>query len=354
MMGAPGTLIPAEVPSSQLQNCGFAVRGCAEIIGQPEITNSMPYRTLSDCTVGMIQTKGLLDIGSQTKPDEINHVNVNETGRFEHTEAHECSSHSESSPAENMRVKNVSKYVLNASKNPEFPLKLHNVLLESGASPPPDLLSDMNPRDGSVDKVNRKTVQAVPNWLLLGYEKSLIPPQGVGSASDTRICQSADQLAEQKKELHTDAIEIYDSSQSGNARNDFVTVSDRDSDLEQSNPLIVDSAPINRHKTCKEKCLESSLPKVALPCKRHNSIDCFCDDDENGLGNKVGPSFNNIELGKDSALQINETVDGDCILCDGKSKKVNPILGEGTDWEVQWEDLRIGERIGIGKYIPRL
>lgn len=353
MMGAPGTLIPAEVPSSQIQNYGFAGRDLAEIVGQTNNTYPMPgdgtgvLGVLSDCTIGRVQTKELLEIGGQTKPDEMNHVKVNETGRFEHTEAYECSSHPESSHAQNMHVKNVSKYVLSAAKNPEFASKLHNILLESGASPPSDLFSDMNPRDRGLD-----TVQADPNRLLLSYDKSLLLPQGVGSAGDTRLCQSAHQLAEQQKELCTDAIEFYDSSQSGNV---FATVSGKDCDIEQSNTSIVDFASPNTCKACKENFLESSLPKAALSCKRHYGVYCSCYDDESGPSNEVGASSRNTEIGNDSVTQINETVHGDCVLYDdGKSKKVHPILGEDTEWEIQWEDLRIGERIGIGKYVLRL
>lgn len=294
MMGAPGTLIPAEVPSSQIQNYGFAGRDCAEIVGQPNNTSSMPddgadvLRVLSDCTVGNAQPKELFDIGSQTKPDVKDHVKVNETGRFDHTEACECSSYPESSQAEKMHVKNVSHYVLSAAKNPDFASKLQTILLESGASPPSDLFSDMNPRDRGLYKINDKividTVQADPNRLLLSYGKSLIAPQGVGCGSDTMLRQSADQLAEQQKELYTDATEFYNSSQYGNTRSEFATVS------------------------------------------------------------------SNIEAGKDSTIQMNETVDEDCIVYDNKSKESNSVIGEGTDWEIQWEDLCIGERIGIGSY----
>lgn len=336
MMGAPGTLIPAEVPSSQLENNCFAVRGCAEIVGLPNKA-----------------AEELLVMGSQTKPDEINHVKVNETRKFEHTEAYEFSSHTEPSPAENMRVKNVSKYVLSAAKDPEFAQKLHNVLVESGALPPPDLFSYINHQDRGVDKGNEKivvdTVQADTNRLLLSYEKSLIPSHGVDFASDTRLCQSADWFAEQQKESHTDDIKFYNSSQGNNTRDGFLTVSDRDNDMEQSNPVNVDLPSIHSHKICKEKCPKSSLPKAAFSCKRHNGVDCFCEDDENGFRNNVGTSFKNDELGKDSSVQINETgVNGDCY--DGRNKEVNPVLGEGSEWEIQWEDLDIGERIGIGSY----
>ncbi|XP_047158359.1 probable serine/threonine-protein kinase SIS8 [Vigna umbellata] len=363
MMGAPGTLIPAEVPSSQLESTSFSVRGCAEIVGLPEKTGSIvddgtgAPGVFSDCgrisTVGRVRTEELLVMGSQTEPDEINHVKVNETRRFEHTEAYECSSHTGPSPAENMHVKNVSKYVLSAAKDPEFAQKLHNVLLESGALPPPDLFSNINSQDRGVDKVNEKNVDSVQDdtnrLLLLRYEKSHMPSHGLGSASDTRLCQSADCLAEQQKELHTD-VEFCNSSQSDNIRNGFLHASDRDIDLEKSNAMNVVLASIHSHnKLCKEKCTGSSLPKAALSCKVDNGIGCFCEDDENGYGKNVGVSFNNRGLGKDSAVQRNEMeVNGECY--DGRNKEVNQVLGEGSEWEIQWEDLDIGERIGIGSY----
>lgn len=353
LMGAPGTLIPAEVPSSQIEN-SFAVRGCAEIVGLPNKAHSMVddgtgvAGVFSDCgrisTVGRVQTEELLVMGSQTKPDEINHVKVNKTRRLEHTEP---------SPAENMRVKNVSKYVLSAAKDPEFAQKLHNVLIESGALPPPDLFTDINPQDRGVGKVNEKivgdTVQGDTNRLLLSYKKPLMPSHGMGSASDTRLCQSADLLTEQQKELHTDDVEFYNSSQGDNTRNVYLMVSDRDNDVDQSNTVNVDLASIHSNNICKEKFPKSSLPKAAISCRRQNGVDSFCDDDENGFRNNVEASYNDIELGKDSAVQINDTgVNVDCY--GGRDKEVNPVLGEGTEWEIQWEDLDIGERIGIGSY----
>lgn len=85
-MGAPGTLIPAEVPSSQVENNSFAVRGCAEIVGLPNKTHSMVddgtgvpgffFDSDRISRVGRVQTEELIVMGSQTKPDEMNHVKV--------------------------------------------------------------------------------------------------------------------------------------------------------------------------------------------------------------------------------------------------------------------------------------
>lgn len=78
-MGAPGTLIPAEVPSSQLQNAGLDVRGFldygetsggsqlvldrgAEILAVSPIPNRTPE-------VGSRKSEESLSVGKQTKYD---------------------------------------------------------------------------------------------------------------------------------------------------------------------------------------------------------------------------------------------------------------------------------------------
>ncbi|KAJ1381928.1 hypothetical protein SESBI_44716, partial [Sesbania bispinosa] len=90
---------------------------------------------------------------------------------------------------------------------------------------------------------------------------------------------------------------------SDNTRNGFATVSGRDNDLEKPNPSFIGSISINTHKACKEKCLDSSL------------------SNENGLRNKIGASLITLNQGKIQPFQINETVNGDCILYDGKGEK---------------------------------
>lgn len=43
------------------------------------------------------------------------------------------------------------------------------------------------------------------------------------------------------------------------------------------------------------------------------------------------------------------TANGEHAACDGHGEGINPFLGEAAKWEIMWEDLQIGERIGIGK-----
>lgn len=162
LMGAPGTLIPAEVPSIYVPNPELDIRssigissampngGSQTVVREPEL---VIFPQIEGSKPG-----GLPVIGNNPKQDEIRRGEKNQTERFEHEfgkllpslhKSHE--SHSsilgKATPAQKMKVKNVSKYVISAAKDPEFAQKLHAVLLESGASPPPDLFSDTDGPD---------------------------------------------------------------------------------------------------------------------------------------------------------------------------------------------------------------
>lgn len=56
-------------------------------------------------------------------------------------------------------------------------------------------------------------------------------------------------------------------------------------------------------------------------------------------------------IGKASTSEKMEigTADGELPACDSHDQGINPFLGEAAKWEIMWEDLQIGERIGIGK-----
>lgn len=79
--------------------------------------------------------------------------------------------------------------------------------------------------------------------------------------------------------------------------------------------------------------------EVDLSMKRNFDVDNF---------DKVSSS-EKMEIG---------TADGEPAVCDSHGEGINPFLGEAAKWEIMWEDLQIGERIGIGKvwsikyYIP--
>ncbi|XP_028796099.1 probable serine/threonine-protein kinase SIS8 [Neltuma alba] len=339
LMGAPGALIPAEIPSSQLQNYSFPVRSCTDIVEVSKDAHLMlddGSRMLAvsgRCSaVGTAWPEELINVGSKKIPVERNSVGMNQAERSEHKfgnhlqslhKSGESSSGAKASPAGKKQAKDVST-------GPDFAQNLHIVQLENYALPSSDLFSHINTQNTAQDKVFedfpqvtekivKNSVQADPDKLLSSCEKSVKSPQGVCSTSD-------------------------------NARKVPDTFCNGIEELEQLEALDIESASSNAHQKHEEQFLESSLPRAAVSCKRQRGVNFVCDDDENLLNNKAVEAFNDTELDKASAVQLNETANGDHTKYDGKSDKVNAVLGEGVEWEIQWEDLQIGERIGIGSY----
>lgn len=62
-------------------------------------------------------------------------------------------------------------------------------------------------------------------------------------------------------------------------------------------------------------------------------------------------NFDVDNMGKVSSPEKMEigTADGEPSVSDSHDQGINPFLGEAAKWEIMWEDLQIGERIGIGK-----
>ncbi|KAH0969467.1 hypothetical protein GBA52_028648 [Prunus armeniaca] len=239
LMGAPGTLIPAEVPSSQLPNSFFAIRSFQDATELPKDmyllqaegtgTLAVPPDLDRLSRVGSSQSEEASYVGVLTKNDRsVVEENQTESLRSEigtplRSLRKSCESSSGTSEkatsAQKRKVKNVSKYVISAAKNPEFAQKLHAVLLESGASPPPDLFSDMNPQYLDEAKLldqihaNGKLVDdGIHNYLvqlLSGNEQSTQAAAAVSYENfDNFLKQSAVDLAEQRNELETNNFSL--------------------------------------------------------------------------------------------------------------------------------------------------
>lgn len=164
-MGAPGALIPSEVPSS------FLPVSCTDTRVFPEDLDSLQHSSPvldKEIEKPAFSVSGEADsrsgvganffTGNHEENSDRYAVEKHQTERFEHDFGKLMQSQQisgESLPpfsgkptcAQKVKVKNVSKYVISAAKNPEFAQKLHAVLLESGASPPPDLFMDINPHN---------------------------------------------------------------------------------------------------------------------------------------------------------------------------------------------------------------
>ncbi|KAB2027602.1 hypothetical protein E1A91_D05G046300v1 [Gossypium mustelinum] len=348
LMGAPGTLIPAEVPSCHLLNSALGVRGFTDLTEA-----SRGSRLLLDQGIENMAVSATLDtsskagalrsvelVSSQTNKDERNFAGRAVSERSEQdlgkllpsaSKSSECVSaiHDKPSAAQKRKVKNVSKYVISAAKDPEFAQKLHAVLLESGASPPPDLFMDINSQDLGeqcmsdqvVKGTNVDVASSCHSNKLSTNELSLVS-SGMETSENTNFTLRQKQMAERQRELELNAVKTNVASSSdaskegllvGYTTNDWIQIhepscsSDEFCQIQPENVLTTDEKLIQR--------------------------------------------ASNLDFCKESALEGIETAGSDWHLVgNDPSEKIYPMPREVSEWEIPWEDLQIGERIGIGSY----
>ncbi|KAL0709381.1 hypothetical protein Bca4012_016359 [Brassica carinata] len=300
LMGAPGALIPSEVPSSFIPVSCTDTRVFPDDLDTWQHSCPVPEKEIETPAFSVLEetdsrSSGIvanLFSGSHEENSDRCAVEKHQTERFEHDFGKLMQSQQisgENLPpfsgkptcAQKVKVKNVSKYVISAAKNPEFAQKLHAVLLESGASPPPDLFMDLNPQNLREKSFFQEVWQESSNPM-----NSAVPcnPEKVG-----------DQLAEQMREA-------------------------------ERNPTGLQLSAV-----CTSTETYQQPGEVDFSVKKNFDVD--------NMG-KIS-STEKMEIG---------TADGEPSVCDSHDHEINPFLGEAAKWEILWEDLQIGERIGIGSY----
>ncbi|KAJ6406492.1 hypothetical protein OIU84_010080, partial [Salix udensis] len=369
LMGAPGTLIPPEVPSSHLPTAGFDISGFASLTETPEdSTSSMDqgYGVLAfSPNFDVIPQAGTstsgqgLFVSIKTNEDCVNLVERNQIERFEHDfENLSLSGTEKPSSAQKNRVKNVSKYVISAAKNPDFAQKLHAVLLESGASPPPNLFSDMNLGEPKLlEKVHPENSTNLDDQLccclddmLAGHGQSLVSLTRDDTSKNVRCDYKQEQFAEGSvDELRRlmDAFNSDPSLPSYVTGEGFVLVDNRTNKKLQIDSTVVDMVSVNAPGMAGSSMHENPLHAFSLlsalePCRLQPEHALVSSDNQCCQENMGRIS---MDAGKESALKLIEAANnGLHISC---SERINPVLGEVAEWEIPWEDLEIGERIGI-------
>ncbi|EOY29897.1 Map3k delta-1 protein kinase isoform 4 [Theobroma cacao] len=352
LMGAPGTLIPAEVPSCHILNSALDVRGFADLSEASQVSSLLLDKGTGNLAVSAAPNMGpkvgamrsVEFISSQTNEDERNLTGRAVSERSEQEfgkllpsapKSSESSSgiHEKPSSAQKRKVKNVSRYVISAAKDPEFAQKLHAVLLESGASPPPDLFMDINSHDlgekSMIEQVNLVQGTNVDDAACgpcnkLSRNEQCLVSFGMETSENTNSNTRQKHMAKQQTELETNVIKTNVASPSDATSEGFLLVSNTTNDWIQVR--------------------ESSFCSADEFCQRQP---------ENVLGtdDKLIQRTSDTDFSKESALELIETMNSELHLAsNGHSEKIYPMLGEVSEWEIPWEDLQIGERIGIGSY----
>lgn len=350
LMGAPGAMIPAEVPSSQLPNSFLNLRSLTEVTARPMgvgiLADGVPEapcvsKAGSSMADEMLSVPSDNGVGpAEENPNERSEIEFGKFLPLEQISDHtSLETSAKASSAQKKKVKNVSKYVISAAKDPEFAQKLHAVLLESGASPPPGLFSDISPQEhneGTFDRDN----------LFSHQDQPLVP-------IPRRDCSNYGYIGDVPKQASEGMPDEFNrvSSTSDTTNQGYNMFANATAEPIQTDAISVATAPFDPSKLNPGAWREVQAHRLALPFaptpfQRHLGNTFISDN------NRVFQDSNEMDLVKDSAVNVMETATSGFGFCnDGQSERINTVLGDNVEWEIPWEDLRIGERIGIGKVL---
>ncbi|OAY83943.1 Serine/threonine-protein kinase EDR1 [Ananas comosus] len=254
------------------------------------------------------------------------------------------------SPAQQMKVNDVSKYVVTAAKNPEFAQKLHAVLLESGAFPPPDLFSSLNPslieieqnEMGSTFASNKE--ETTDGQLLDSYSASHFH-----SRPNLHLQSSMHAHNNEGQKLKA----LCDVGSSSPSVPNDLSVAHHVNDLWAEGFSQLDNTMLSGA-LCGNQLWATSAPYEVNAVQKTN-FDNSKSDDMNCYNKNAQIIIYNAEASgntvKDSVVNSLGSSDKDIPSFDGSvNKRVNSVIDDVAECEIAWEDLQIGERIGLGSY----
>lgn len=419
LMGAPGTLIPAEIPSSHLDDsvpsllssniseqtakdlCLALDKASSQFGKQNELVEGSTSNALSNVTLPRITDSQSNDtltriIGSQSEKIsragpllETGDGGISDMVQTEKFETEFTSllpslggmqldtfgAKETMSSAQQMQVDDVSKYVVSAAKDPEFAQKLHAVLSENAALPP-DSFAGLNPRQEPIEQKNLgksifckqshadKEEQLPVCSFLLHPQPSLLPITGAETSSCVYGGNKQQNWDVEMNHLQIATVDHVSNLTAGGihstlATSDAILSIDTGSKgmslcklrAKQTSPFLetqglssdsgrkgaCESSLLVRANICQEQV--PSAPKVVAEWSQENAVrgnilvqDCQ-ESAKDSMGLFVGMGNNELN-----------------VLSPVDNEKMNPMLGSVAEYEIPWEDLQIGERIGLGGY----
>ncbi|KZV46510.1 hypothetical protein F511_10615 [Dorcoceras hygrometricum] len=210
-----------------------------------------------------------------------------------------------------MKAKDVSQLVIDAAKeNPQFAQKLHDVLLESGVVAPPNLFTEMYS-----DQLDVLLVDVNP--MTQGKEKG---------GSDGK----------NKAKVHTN---LDRSSLPPLPHHGFRNRGNSVTPLEEQSDLKV----ITGHPSSSECEIDPPNPYAVV-----NQAECIRNDRDVDVA-----VSEQQETGSHERKGLGENSEGERISdrsVGNESSKSDVTLDDVADCEIPWEDISLGERIGLGSY----
>ncbi|XP_026380797.1 probable serine/threonine-protein kinase SIS8 isoform X1 [Papaver somniferum] len=291
-----------------------------------------------------------------------------------------------SSPAaRRMKVKDVSQYMIDAAKeNPQLAQKLHDVLLESGVIAPPNLFTEVYNEHANAmaldekkqiekdnerrrrDGIRRKgqgiflpplpyqgtQAKGTPSRAQLEHLKP-IEGLGINSPTDSEASASSGQASSPVKFAKQVPVAAAAAAATAAVVASTMVVaaakSSMDSKLEDpvaaaatatAAVFVATTAAVSRQYEQLEICAQ-----LAGGVSSFNNMDCLRDDENaDSAGNETRGSSDRDHDASPEAERVSDRSAGN------DSTRSDIALDDVAEWEIPWEDMALGERIGLGSY----
>lgn len=240
-----------------------------------------------------------------------------------------------SSPAAHkMKVKDVSRYMIDAAKeNPQLAQKLHDVLLESGVVAPPNLFTEIYKEQSNIETAEAKSMTEYTQKTK-GHQADLsqarflppLPYRGLHSKVSPHG----------QPEYHQDLEEV-------NVRNVPVAAAAAAAAVVASSMVVAVTRTTNTSGLELPVAAAATATAAALVAtsaavgKQYENLETYAHS-PSGSGNPEHHALG----GNHDGERVSDRSTGN------ESTKSDVTLDDVADCEIPWEDITLGERIGLG------
>ncbi|CAH8359436.1 unnamed protein product [Eruca vesicaria subsp. sativa] len=266
-----------------------------------------------------------------------------------------------SSPAaRRMKVKDVSQYMIDAAKeNPRLAQKLHDVLLESGVVAPPNLFSEVYPQqlDATVEIKNlneAKKEKEKGKDLETGHQQGrhqndlapvrFLPPlPRLHPKADTHDQHDHGKVVSQSDSPHSEASSTEYARTVPAAVAAAAVVASSMVAAAAAKTANTESSTLELPAAAAATATAAAVVATAAAVSRHLELGSNSDGDA-GSGGHEPQGSGDSPHGPNSGERISDRSTGN------ESSKSDATLDDVSDCEILWEELTLGERIGLGSY----
>jgi len=331
LMADPGTLIPSDATGSHIEydeSIFMASPSSRDLDSSRVASTSSGVGSSSEETSDFVMS----DRGNRSKHHHATIIKQEAPGRPNHRYVHaRSSSWSEgigSSVLTEMKAKNVSQFMIDtAMENPHLAQKLHDVLLESGVVPPPNLFSDIYHEELVFSTEERDEHKQGSKHQEMEFDDNLGPArfkpvEGLGTKFPLHKREGVENvIPTQVKYGENVPVAAAAAAAAAVVASSMVAAVARSS-IDSNIQLSVSAAAT--------ATAAAVVATTAVVSKYEHSSRSDGDTESSGT---------NLE---------GERRSGSSVVSNGSAKSDCSSLDDVAEYEILWEEITLGERIGLG------